>query len=237
MPIVRTLKYKIIGVVVVLGLLGYVGYKVYSNSVGVLISNAKSCFAIGDLNCAQENLNRVLDKNPNHLDALFMKSKIDVQTGNHQDLEATLQKVLGIQPDLNEARKMLIAYLLSKCPIRGDRERTPAPSGRGGLFSEGAGAVFSGQSRNHGGRHRFHVAHRRGFQRHRGDPFPGPQSARCSLSQRDPTDPTGRWSQGLVRGPDRRAESGAHVHDPVGDRPSVVYWRGFGQRASRFRNG
>lgn len=134
MPIVKTLKYKIAGVVIVMGVLGYAAFYLYSNSVGVLVSNAQTCLDAGDLNCARENLNRVLDKNPNHLDALFMLAKIDFQTGNHQTLEPVLRKVLGIQPDLTEARQMLATLLLSKCRFD-DTEKELADLRQAGAFS------------------------------------------------------------------------------------------------------
>ncbi len=114
MPIVRTQKYKIAGIIVVLGVLGYLGFQLYSNSVGVRISAAQSCFENQDFVCAQDNLNLVLAKNPNHLDALFMACQIAFQTQNYQSLEPTLRQVLGIQPDKVEARKMLATLLLSR---------------------------------------------------------------------------------------------------------------------------
>lgn len=141
MPIVRTQKYKIAGGIIALGLVGYLGYTLYSRSVGVLISNAQTCFEANDFNCARENLQAVLEKNPNHLDALFLLCRIDFMSGNHQGLEPTLRQVLGIQPDLLDARKMLARVLLSKCRFDEARNELNNLRNAGAYSTEEQGAM------------------------------------------------------------------------------------------------
>ena len=115
MPTVRSFKYKVAGVLAVIIAILYGAYHLYSNSAGVLISRAASALEVGNPNGARELLNRILNGNPDHLDALLLLSRITLDRGEFPVTSSQLSRILELDPENREALTMQTSIHLFQC--------------------------------------------------------------------------------------------------------------------------
>lgn len=115
MPTVKTHHYKAgAAILVVLGL-AYGFYHLYSNSTGNLLSRARQALSINDYDAARSYLGRVLGRNPNHVDALVLLSRITLRGGDYPATESALNRVLSQDPGNGEAHSLMADVCLSQC--------------------------------------------------------------------------------------------------------------------------
>jgi tetratricopeptide (TPR) repeat protein len=115
MPSVKGARIKLLIVVLILGAVGYGGYYLYTNSTGNMFAAARTAFESQDHDTARQYLDRILSRNPDHLDALFLLAQIDMAARAYPATERELNRILALDPLNGEARRMLVKVLLAQC--------------------------------------------------------------------------------------------------------------------------
>lgn len=115
MPTVGSRRYQFLGIFAAIALAGYAGYYVYSNSTGVLLAQARQAVTVGDATVARAALDRILVREPDHVDALLLISILDFGAGNFPQTEASLKRVLSQDSGHAEARSLLADVYLTQC--------------------------------------------------------------------------------------------------------------------------
>jgi len=139
MPTVRASHYKLILIAAVILGAAYGGYRLYLNSTGALMSQARRAFANQDRETSRQLVEKILERRPDHLDALFMLSQIVFESKDYSETERILRQILSRAAESRQARRSLAEVYLAQCRFKEALKETERVAAGGSLSVEDRG--------------------------------------------------------------------------------------------------